>query len=150
MQYWLLKTEPEEYSIDDLKEDGVGQWEGVRNFAARNNLKGMKKGDLALFYHSSIKPAGIVGLAEVVKEAYPDFTAWDPGSHYYDPRSSKDKPLWFMVDVKFVEKFPRLLTLAEIKAHPFLRDMVLVKRGRLSVQPVDKKHFEVIQDLVRN
>ncbi|HTM43682.1 MAG TPA: EVE domain-containing protein [Polyangiaceae bacterium] len=144
-QYWLMKSEPEVYSIDTLAGQKVGTWEGVRNFQARNHLRAMKQGDLALFHHSSCDPPGIAGLMRIHREAYPDATQFDPKSEYYDAKSPKDKPRWDRVDVEFVEKFSRLLTLAEVKADPFFDDMLLVKRGmRLSVQPVSAAHLKKI------
>ncbi len=148
MNYWLLKTEPEAFSLDDLKRKGREHWDGVRNFQARNNLKAMRVGDLALIHHSGAKPA-VVGVAKVVKAAYPDFTAFDPSSHYFDPKSSEDKPTWYMVDMEFVSKFDRPVTLAEIKADGRFDDMALVKSGRLSVQPVSQAHFDLIASLAK-
>jgi len=143
--YWLMKTEPDVFSINDLKKQGQAHWDGVRNFQARNFMKSeMKKGDIILFYHSSAEVIGVAGLARVCREAYPDFTAWDKKSDTYDPRSSKENPLWVMVDVEFVEKFPHLVTLEEIKSSPQSEGMILIKRGRLSVQPVEKRHFDWI------
>ena len=147
MNYWLLKSEPSTFSIDDLEAKGVEHWDGVRNYMARNNLMAMKVGELAFFHHSSADPPGIAGICEVVREAYPDFTAFDPGSKYFDPKSSPDKPRWFMPDVRFVRKFPRFVPLAEIRETPGLSDMMLVKFGRLSVQPVSEKEWEIICDL---
>ena len=143
--YWLMKSEPNVYSIDDLKKDRKTHWDGVRNYQARNLMRDqMKIGDKVLFYHSNAKPAGVVGIAEVVKESYPDFTAFDEKSHYFDSKSSKENPRWFMVDVAFVEKLPSMVTLHRIKEQPELQEMVLVKRSRLSVQPVRPKEFETI------
>jgi predicted RNA-binding protein with PUA-like domain len=150
MSYWLMKTEPESFSIDDLKSKGQEHWDGVRAYPARNNMQKMKKGDLVLFYHSSTKPAGVAGIARVSKEAYPDFTAQDPNSHYFDTRSTPDKPIWEMVDVEFVEKFPRVVTLDEIKADPDFAGMPLLTSFRLSVQPVESVHFEHIKQLGRS
>lgn len=141
-----MKTEPDTFSIDDLKGLGQEQWDGVRNFQARNNMQKMKKGDLVLIHHSGKDPA-IVGLAKVAKEAYPDFTAFDKNSRYYDPKSTPDKTVWYMVDVEFVEKLNRPLPLKEIKTITELKDMVLLKAPRLSVQPVAKNEFEFIQKL---
>lgn len=138
-----MKTEPDTFSIDDLKRLGQERWDGVRNFQARNNMQAMKKGDLVLIHHSGKTPQ-IVGLAEVVKEAYPDFTAFDKNSHYYDPKSTPDKPIWYMVDVKFKQKFSRPITLHEVKTEPKLSNMILLKAPRLSVQPVQKADFELI------
>jgi predicted RNA-binding protein with PUA-like domain len=148
MAYWLMKSEPEAFSIDDLARLNVAPWDGVRNFQARNNLRAMKAGDLCFFYHSSTEPPGVVGVARVAKEAYPDHTAWNPGSKYHDPRSTPEKPVWFMPDVEFVEKFPRIVTLAELRETPGLEAMALLKRGqRLSVQPVGEKEWEIVLGL---
>src|SRR5690348_14287413 len=111
-RYWLMKTEPDVFSIDDLEKKKRAHWDGVRNFQARNFMRDqMKAGDLNLFYHSSTIPPGVAGLARVCREAYPDFTAWDKKSDFFDPRSTPEKPLWMMVDVEFVKKFPRLISL---------------------------------------
>lgn len=150
MQYWLMKSEPEAYSIDDLQAQPkkTDHWDGVRNYQARNFMKSMKKGDQVFFYHSNCKPPGIVGVAEVVKEAYPDFTAFDGDSKYFDPKSLPDNPRWFMVDVKFKKKFKHILSLDELKATPELETMPLVRKGnRLSVMPVSKKEWNIILEL---
>jgi predicted RNA-binding protein with PUA-like domain len=143
-QFWLMKSEPSVYSIDDMERDGVTSWEGVRNYSARNNMRAMKVGDEALLYHSATNPPGVAGLVRVVKGAYPDHHAFDPNHQYFDPKSSPEEPRWDMVDVEFVERFPRIVTLHEIKANPAFDDMVLVKRGRLSVQPVRREEFDRI------
>jgi predicted RNA-binding protein with PUA-like domain len=145
-RYWLMKTEPETFSIDDLRRKKRAPWDGVRNFQARNFMKNdMRVGDEILFYHSSVEPPGVVGLARVCREAHPDGTSWDKGSDYFDPRSTPRKPLWFMVDVEFVEKFPRMITLDELRSDPRFEGMLVIRRGmRLSVQPVDEKHFAAI------
>lgn len=140
-----MKSEPEVYSIDDLRRDRRTAWNGVRNYQARNHMRAMKKGDLVLFYHSSSDPAGVAGVARVVKEAYPDPTQFDRKSEYHDPRSSKDDPRWWLVDVGFVERFPELVTLASIKAEKRLTDMVLVNNSRLSVQPVAEDEYERVR-----
>jgi len=147
MAFWLLKTEPSAFSIDDLERVGVEHWDGVRAYAARNNLMAMRVGDLGFFYHSSAEPPGVVGVCEVVREAYPDHTQFDPGSKYFDPKATPDKPRWFMPDVRFVRKFPRLVPLGEIRQTPGLSDMDLVKFGRLSVQRVSEKEWEIVCDL---
>jgi predicted RNA-binding protein with PUA-like domain len=152
MQYWLFKTEPDAYSIDRLEREGRTEWSGVRNFQARNNMVAMKLGDRGFFYHSSTKPPGIVGLCEVVREAYPDFTQFDPKSDYYDPSSNPEKPKWKMVDVGFVEKFPRMITLDELKSRADLDldGMTLLRRGsRLSVQPVEERFWHAILQTAR-
>jgi len=144
MAYWLLKSEPDEFSIDDLAREKVAGWDGVRNYQARNFLKAMKKGDRTLFYHSSTKPPAIVGVVRIVKGAYPDPTQFDPRSDYYDPDSPRQAPRWVRVDVKFIRKFPAGLSLGEIKRIPVLKGMVLLKRGRLSVQPVTASEWTAI------
>lgn len=149
-QYWLVKSEPETFSIDDLKKKKIASWEGVRNYQARNNLKLMKVGELVLFYHSSTEPPGVVGLARVVKEAYPDHFAFDRKSAYYDAKTKPEAPRWFMVDLEFAERFPGTLSLERLKSDPKLKTMVVTQRGsRLSVQPVDKAHFDRVCRLAR-
>ncbi len=140
--YWLMKSEPHVYSIDDLKKDKTTYWEGVRNYQARNHMMAMKKGDEILYYHSQQTPPGVVGVARVIKEAYPDFTQFDKKDKYYDAKSSEEKPRWWMVDVRFVKKLKSEVSLHDIKADKSLADMVLVNNSRLSVQPVRKKEFE--------
>lgn len=149
IQYWLMKSEASVFSIDDLKRDGFSEWEGVRNFQARNFMRDeMQVGDLVLFYHSNANPSGIAGICRICKEAHPDFTAWDKESPYYDPKSSPEKPIWMMVEVEFVEKFSHFVSLVELKNHPQLRGLrVLEKGSRLSITPVEKKHFELIRTL---
>jgi len=143
--YWLVKTEPGAFSIDHLERMGTSPWDGVRNYQARNNLMAMKVGDRAFFYHSSVEPPGIVGICEVAREAYPDPSAFDPASKYYDERSSPEKPRWFMPDVRFLEKFSRMLTLEELRQTPGLEAMALLQRGqRLSVQPVSEEEWRII------
>lgn len=151
MNYWLMKCEPDAYSIDDLERDKTCFWEGVRNYQARNFMRDqMKVGDLAFFYHSNAKPPGIVGLMRVVREGYPDFTAWEEGHKYFDPKASEDKPIWSMVDVAFVEKFPEMISLQELKEYPELADMWVLRKGqRLSIHPVEKKHFDFIMELTK-
>ncbi len=150
MQYWLMKSEPDTFGIDDLaaRPNATEHWDGVRNYQARNFMREMKKGDLVLFYHSSCPQPGVVGIAKVVKEAYPDFTAFDPESKYFDPKSSPDKPRWFMVDIQLQKKLKRTVSLAELKVHPALEGMQLLKKGsRLSVMPVEADHFKLIVGL---
>ncbi len=151
MNYWLMKSEPDVYGIDHLaaQPDQTDHWDGVRNYQARNMMRDeMKVGDRVFFYHSNCKPPGIVGIMEVVREGYPDFTAWDPDSKYFDPKSSEENPRWFMVDVKLVEKFDRIITLDELKATPGLEEMPLVRRGnRLSIMPVTPEQWEIILGL---
>jgi predicted RNA-binding protein with PUA-like domain len=149
MRHWLLKSEPESFSWDDLEKSPrkTTHWHGVRNYQARNLMRDeMKKGDLAFFYHSSADPTGIVGICEVVREGYPDGSAFDAKDEmYYDPKSKPDAPTWFMVDVKAVRRFPRILELAELKKVKALSRMVLLQRGsRLSVQPVTAKEWGAI------
>ncbi len=152
MNYWLMKSEPDVFAIDDLKAcpNGTEPWDGVRNYQARNMMRDdMKKGDKVFFYHSNCKVPGIVGIAKVVKESYPDHTAFDPECKYYDPKSDPDNPRWFMVDVKFVKKFKEVISLEQLKAMPELEEMPLVRRGnRLSVMPVGEEHWERILELV--
>ena len=144
MQYWLFKSEPDAYGIDRLEREGRTEWSGVRNFQARNNMLAMKLGDLGLFYHSSTKPPGIVGICEVVRAAYPDFTQFDRASEYYDPASNPEKPKWKMVDVSYVATFPHILTLDEMRAMPELAGMTVLSRDRLSVQPVEERYWKAI------
>ena len=143
MQYWLVKSEPDCYSIEDLKREKIGSWTDVRNYQARNFLRAMKKGDLLLFHHSSCAVPAIVGVAKVVKAAYPDPTQFDTKQDGYDPKSTKDNPRWSTVDVSLVEVFAEPLTLSEVKSNKGFTGMELVKRGsRLSVQPVNETHFK--------
>ncbi|MFA3783742.1 EVE domain-containing protein [Melioribacteraceae bacterium 4301-Me] len=148
MKYWLVKSEPDVFSIDDLAKarNQTTYWDGVRNYQARNFIRDeMKVGDKVIFYHSNCEPPAAVGICEVVKEAYPDFTAFDPDNKHYDPKSNKNNPTWFMVDIKLVQKFKRPVTLPEIKQNPKLQKMKLVQRGnRLSVMPITKTEFEEI------
>ena len=146
-RYWLLKSEPGSYSYADLQgeEDQTAEWDGVRNYQARNLLRDeIKVGDGVLFYHSSTKPMAVIGTAVVVREGYPDDTAWDPSSDHPDPKSTPDKPLWYMVDIKADRELKRQVTLAEIRDTPGLEKMVLVNRSRLSVQPVRPEEWEII------
>lgn len=138
MNHWLMKSEPDAFSIDDLKRKGKEAWDGVRNYQARNYMRdGMRKGDKVFFYHSNCAEPGIVGVAEVVTEAYPDPTQFDPKSNYFDPGSSRDNPRWMLVEVKFVKKLKRTISLKELQADPALAEMPLVRKGnRLSVMPV--------------
>jgi predicted RNA-binding protein with PUA-like domain len=150
LRYWLFKSEPHAYSFDDLERDGTTPWSGVRNFVARNNMLEMKRGDRGLFYHSSIAEPAAIGICEVVREAYPDFTAFDPRSEYYDRKSKPEKPLWQMVDVRFVERLPKAVTLAQMRDEPRLVGMALLRRGqRLSVQPVTPHEWSTILTLAR-
>jgi predicted RNA-binding protein with PUA-like domain len=147
MQYWLLKTEPRGYSIDDLKRDGCTPWSGVRNYQARNFMRdGMQVGDRVFFYHSNVAEPAIVGLAHVCSEPYPDPTAFDVRSKYYDEKSTRDKPRWFLVDVCFDTKLARPITLKALRADPTLGGLlVLAPHQRLSVMPVEKMHGDRIE-----
>jgi len=151
MAYWLMKSEPSVFGIDDLKAkpQRTSFWDGVRNYQARNFMRdGMKKGDKVFFYHSSCPEPGIVGIASVAREAYPDATAFDPKSAYYDPKSDPDKPIWMGVDVKFVRQFKRVISLEELKQEPSLDGFTLLRRGnRLSVMPVSEEHWNVVLGL---
>jgi predicted RNA-binding protein with PUA-like domain len=141
--YWLMKSEPDVYSIDDLERDGVESWEGVRNYQARNYMREMQPGDLVLFYHSNAKPPGIAGVCRIHREAYPDDTQFDPKSKYFDPKSKAEDPRWSMVDVEFLEKLDEPLPLQALKDDPALDGMVVTQKGsRLSIQPVEKAHFK--------
>lgn len=145
MAYWLMKTEPDTFSIDTLKQQKVSCWEGVRNYQARNMMRdGMKLGDKVFIYHSSCKDVGVVGIAEVVKEAYPDHFQFDPESAYFDPKSSPDNPRWIMVDVEYRQHL-KYVSLARIKANPALEELPLVKKGsRLSIIPVTDAQWDEI------
>ena len=153
MNHWLFKSEPDEFSIDDLKKcpKKTEHWDGVRNYQARNMMRDdMKKGDLAFFYHSNCKEPGIVGVVKIVREAYPDHTAFDPNDPHFDPKSDPDSPRWFMVDVAFVRKFKRKIGLKELReyAERELAELALLRRGnRLSVMPVSKKQWKFIESL---
>lgn len=148
MKYWLMKTEPGEFSIDDLQQwpDQIEHWDGVRNYQARNFMRDdMKLGDQVFFYHSNCDDVGIVGIAEVVKEGYPDFTAWDKNDKHYDPKTDPGNPRWMMVDIKFVNKFVKTISLKALKENSVLEDMRLIQRGnRLSVMPVEEKEWRAI------
>jgi predicted RNA-binding protein with PUA-like domain len=150
-KHWLLKSEPGVFSIDDLSiaKNQTTFWDGVRNYQARNFLRNeMKLGDKIIFYHSNTEPPCAVGTCEIVKEGYPDFTAFDPENDHFDPKSKKEFPTWFMVNIKLVKKFSKIVSIAEIKANKNLQKMQLVKRGnRLSVISLTKKEFEEIEKL---
>lgn len=150
-RYWLMKCEPEAYTIEDLERDGTTTWEGVRNFQARNSMRDdMKKGDGVLFYASNAEPSGVSGIAEVSKPGYPDPYAFEKGHKYYDPKSDPDNPTWYMVDIRFVERFPRIIPLSTLKETSGLENMVVNQKGsRLSVQPVTKQEFEIVRKLGR-
>ena len=150
-RYWLMKCEPEAYTIEDLERDGTTTWEGVRNFQARNSMRDdMKKGDGVLFYASNAEPSGVSGVAEISKPGYPDPYAFQEGHKYYDPKSDPDNPTWYMVDIRFVERFPEVIPLSTLKETPGLENMVVNQKGsRLSVQPVTKQEFEIVRRLGR-
>ena len=149
MNHWLMKSEPEAFSIDDLKRKKREAWDGVRNYQARNFMRdGMRPGDQVFFYHSNCTVPGIVGIAEVATDAYPDPSQFDPKSKYFDPGSSRDNPRWMLVDVKFVKKFKRTISLDEMKSDPALDGMALLRKGnRLSVMPVEATHWRHILTL---
>lgn len=151
MRYWLIKSEPDVFSIDDLKRVTREPWSGVRNYQARNFMwKDMKPGDLALFYHSNAKPPGIVGIAKVAGPPTPDLTQFDPHSEYHDPKSSHDHPRWWLVDFTFVERFDTMLTLDALKNDPILSEMMVCQKGtRLSINPVEPTHFDRVLTLAR-
>ncbi len=148
VRHWLMKSEEDEYSIDDLARDGSTPWTGVRNYEARNLMRDeMKPGDLILYYHSNARPSGVAGIARVASKAYPDPLQFDPESSYHDKKATEEEPRWFLVDVEFVEKFDRVVPLAEVKDHPDLQEMTLVRRMRLSVQPVEEEEFRIIREM---
>lgn len=146
INYWLLKSEPNSYSINDLKRDRITPWDGVRNYQARNFMRDdMQVGDRILFYHSNANPPGVAGVGEVVSAPYPDPTQFDLSSKYLDPKATKEKPRWFLVDIKFIDKFENFVSLGYLKSQKIFDDMEVTRQGsRLSVQPAKKKHFEAI------
>ena len=146
-RYWLFKSEPTAYSFSDLmnEPDQTAEWDGVRNYQARNFLRDeVAEGDGVLFYHSSTKPTAVVGTAVVLRSGYPDHTAWDPDSEHPDPKSSPVKPIWYMVDIKGEAELPRLVTLAEIRANPDLQNISLLTRPRISIHPITKEEWDII------
>lgn len=150
MNYWIFKSEPDDYSIDDLAaEQGQrARWDGIRNYQARNNLRDkVKEGDAVLFYHSSCKHTGIVGSMQVVKAAYPDPDQFDRGSKYYDPKSSESEPRWYCVDVRLVEKFPSILTTKTLKANAATSELSIFRQGRLSIAPLSAAQWDAAQAL---
>jgi predicted RNA-binding protein with PUA-like domain len=151
MRYWLMKTEPAEFGIDDLaaRPGQTEHWDGVRNYQARNLMRDeMKVGDGVLFYHSNCEVPGVVGIAEIAQEAYPDFTAFDPDNKHYDPASKPENPRWFMVDVRFVRKLRRTIALSELRDRPELEGLALVRKAnRLSVMPVSPDQWNFILSL---
>ena len=154
MKHWLMKTEPSVFSLQDLEAspNQSAEWEGIRNYQARNLMRDeMKAGDRVLFYHSATKVPAVVGTAVVVREAYPDNTAWSPESKYFDPKSSPENPRWVMVDIRFEEEFAEPLGLAELRENPKLKDMMLLRKGmRLSIQPVTRQEFEAVLAMARS
>ena len=146
MQYWLMKSEPEAFSIEDLERVGTEPWDGIRNYQARNYMRDeMRVGDRVLFYHSSTDTPGVVGTARVAREAYPDPTSWDPDSKYFDPKSSPENPRWMMVDVTFESKWPALVSLTDLRQVPELQGMLLLRKGqRLSILPVTEQEFAAV------
>jgi predicted RNA-binding protein with PUA-like domain len=146
MNYWLMKSEPSEFSIDDLKHRNTEPWDGVRNYQARNMLRdAMKKGDLAFFYHSGCDEPGIAGILEIARPGYPDPTAFDPGSPHFDPKSDPDNPRWYLVDVKYKRKLKRTITLGVLRDQAPLQGMKLLQKGnRLSIMPVTRKEWDYI------
>ena len=149
MAHWLMKSEPNDYNIDDLKAAKVEPWDGIRNYQVRNMFRdNFKIGDKAFFYHSSCKVPAVVGTMKIVSEAYPDPTQFDPESGHFDPKSDPDNPRWLLVDVKFTRKLKRPITLTELKEHPALSDFRLTQRGnRLSIFPVSEAHWDLILGL---
>ena len=149
MAHWLMKSEPDVYGIDDLERDGREMWDSIRNYQARNMMRDdMRIGDEIFFYHSNCKEPAIVGISKVASEPYPDPVQFDPESNYFDPKSSKENPRWILVDVEFVRKLKRPITLAELKANAALEEMILTRRGnRLSIMPVSDAHWNLILNL---
>ncbi len=149
MKYWLMKCEPAAYTIDDLERDGRTSWEGVRNYQARNFMRDeMRAGDPVLFYASNADPSGVTGIAEIVREAYPDQFATKKGHKYFDPKATKEDPIWVMVDIGFVSKFRHIVPLDVLKTTKGLENMVVTKKGsRLSIQPVTKAEFEIVKKI---
>lgn len=150
MAYWLFKSEPDEYSIDDLAAEplGWGRWDGIRNYQARNFLRDrVTVGDGVLFYHSSCRQVGVAGIARVVREGYPDPAQFNPDSAYFDPKADSAAPRWYCVDIAFERKFQQLLPLADLRELPGLREMVLLNQGRLSIQPVTATEWGIITEL---
>ncbi len=151
MNYWLFKSEPSCFSIDDLRARNkqISCWDGVRNYQVRNMLRDeIKIGDKAFFYHSSCTPPGVAGIVEVVKNGYPDHTAWDLQSDHFDPGSTPENPRWYMVDVKLVKKFPHFVSLDEIRRQSHLKKMLILRKGnRLSITPVTKEEWQVITEM---
>lgn len=147
-RYWLVKSEPGSYSIDDLERDRKTGWEGVRNYQARNFMRDeMQVGDEVLFYHSSAEPPGVAGLARVSRTRLPDRSALDPDSDYHDPKATAEDPRWYMMELEFVRRFPRLVPLDELRKTAGLEQMLVINKSRLSVQPVTKEEFDIVKKL---
>jgi predicted RNA-binding protein with PUA-like domain len=147
---WLMKSEPEVFSIEDLRREKRTSWEGVRNYQARNFMRDeMKIGDRVLYYHSNADPTGIAGLARVARTAYPDPSARDPKSDYYDPKASDEDPRWFMVDIEYEDSFPRIITLDELRQEPGLEKMLVINKSRLSVQPVTDEELGIVLKMAK-
>jgi len=149
MQYWLMKSEPDTYSIDDLQSFGVDHWDGIRNYQVRNFFRDqMQVGEQAFFYHSNCKEPGIVGIMEIVSTAYPDHTAFDPSEKYFDSKSDPENPRWLMVDVHYIRHLDRMITLGELRQQKQIADMKLLQRGnRLSVLPLSKMEWQYILEM---
>lgn len=149
MKYWLMKSEPDVFSIEQLKKDGTTWWSGVRNYQARNYMwKEMQPGDKVLFYHSSCEIPGIAGIAEISKAAEPDPTQFDKKSEYFDKKATKEKPMWYCTQVKFKKIFKNFISLEELRGEKSLADMLVLKKGqRLSIQPVSEKHFQILEKM---
>lgn len=147
-RYWLMKCEPAAYEIDDLRRDGTTSWEGVRNYQARNYMREMKRGDGVLFYASNADPSGVTGVAKIEREAYPDPFATKKGHRYYDESSTPDEPIWYSVDIRFLKKFPRTISLDTLKKTEGLEQMMVTRKGsRLSVLPVTPEEFQIVLEL---
>ena len=146
MKHWLMKCEPAAYTIEDLERDGVTSWEGVRNYQARNFMRDeMQVGDPVLFYASNADPSGVTGLARIARAAYPDRFAWRKGHKYFDEASTKERPLWYMVDVEFVARFPAIVSLDTLRRTPGLEQMMVLRKGsRLSIQPVTRAEYDIV------
>lgn len=149
MKYWLMKSEPDVFSIDDLKSKKKTSWDGVRNYQARNFMRDeMKKDHLILYYHSNCDVPGVYGIGKIIKESHPDHTQFDSKSEYYDPKATPENPRWFMVEVGFVEKFKTPVSLHDMKEQKALEQMLILRKGnRLSITPVESKHFEKVKKL---
>lgn len=151
MNYWLMKTEPDVYSIADLRRDGSTGWEGVRNYQARNFMRDeMTAGDLVLVYHSNANPPGVAGVGRIVREAYPDLSAQDPGSPYFDDKATPDNPRWVQVEVGYVKTFDRVVSLDRLRKEKALSGMMVLRKGcRLSIQPVARRDFDRVVEIGR-